>query len=213
MANVIDIVFGLSEPSQIGSITVDATISEDHKFTNRVTDFPIEDNAFISDHVIQVPEQLTLKGFITNSPIEYASGLRSGIKPERVNDAFIGLMQIAGYDYPLQPASPSVVRNSAKLVSVVTGLRSYDNMIVSSLSVPRNDKTGNSMEFTITLKHVNETKVEVETVLDQSKISDQIYGAKKQGAKKVNEGVEKVVEIQEESIIRKGLVELINAGK
>ena len=57
------------EPQGINQLVIDAVIRIDHEYTNRPTEYPIEDGAIISDHIRQSPERLTLEIVTTNSPI------------------------------------------------------------------------------------------------------------------------------------------------
>lgn len=194
----IELLFGIKEPGQIGSITLDATISDAHIFRNRVTDFPIESGSYISDHAIQEPERLTIIGFITNSPIQYLGGIRAIGDEERIFAGLAELMSIAGYEYPLQPGSPAAVPNIIKRIDIVTGLRSYSDMVMTDLNIPRDSKTGESLRFNATFKRLRITESQLAIVLDEAKINDQIAArAKEQGATKKDIGVEKAVDVEE----------------
>ena len=59
---------GQVQDAQNGSsiVTFDTTISEDHKFTSRVTFFPIESGTIVSDHIINQPDVVTISGFVTD---------------------------------------------------------------------------------------------------------------------------------------------------
>jgi len=163
----VTLLFGRTRKGQITSkvykaLILDAVLSEDHQFNNRVTDFPVEDNSNISDHVLQEPERLTMEGFVTNSPIEFFGDLSDQTgdlslnrPPDRVNDAFLALMQFCGYDYPIQEGTKSRVKNPIATVDLVTGLRSYSDMILEKLNVPRNKELGDALKFTAVFKKVN----------------------------------------------------------
>lgn len=57
-------------PSQLGQITFDVILSEEHERGAIVTDHPVEQGINVADHVRPLPDRLTLEGFTSNSPID-----------------------------------------------------------------------------------------------------------------------------------------------
>lgn len=133
--------------AQIEELVLDASLSEDHSFTSRVSQFPIESGATISDHIFNEPAQVTLTGIVSNSPI---LGEGSVIEPNRAESAFATLMNI---------------RLRRQPVTIVTGLNVYFNMVMTSLQVPRT--AYDALEFTASFTQitlVSTTRVEVQNV-------------------------------------------------
>lgn len=116
----------------IGSLTIEATLSENHEARSQVTQQPVELGSNISDHIINEPDRVSITGFISNTPV--AGGFSN-----RAQDAFEALYAI---------------RDAKELVTVVTGYRVYNNMAISSISIPRDQFTGESIRFTVELIEV-----------------------------------------------------------
>lgn len=108
-------------------IELDASLEENHTYTSKVTQFPIETGATISDFVYNEPIKVSIQGFITNNP------LNNEQDSLRVNTAFVNLLKI---------------RDSRATVDLITGLTIYSNMVMQSLSIPRNAKIGDTLHFT-----------------------------------------------------------------
>lgn len=173
MSRGVNVLFG-RKAGIIGELQLDATISESHDYTNEVTQFPIEQGADIADHVKIKPEEITIDGFVTNSPltilfediseivkvksgeVEVKSTSREGTvnKVELARDILLKISgrQIQGKDTPPQ------------IVDIITGLRVYTGMMLTSLSIPRNAKTGQAMLFTARFMKVITVQSETVTI-------------------------------------------------
>ena len=68
----VSLVFKTTKAS-IGSLELDASVTETHSAEVDVTDHPIESGANISDHVRPRAEVLTIEGLVTNSPLPVKS--------------------------------------------------------------------------------------------------------------------------------------------
>jgi hypothetical protein len=131
---VLSILFGKKyAQSNIGGVVLDATLSEDHTYNSRVTSYPIENGKIISDHIINDPETVQITGIVTDTPLSILSSFNRSIS------AFNRLIQI---------------HNNRERVTVVTGIKVYTNMVMTSLQVPRNVQTGQSLTFVIELQKV-----------------------------------------------------------
>lgn len=128
----------------IGSIQIDATISEDHNYSNDVTDHPIETGASISDTIIQKPFTLSMECIVSASPL---SDKVTDSTPQRVDRTYGSLARLA---------------QSKSLVTVVTAVKTYSNMAISSLSVPRSKDDGNSLRFNVTFKQVRIVSAQID---------------------------------------------------
>lgn len=122
-------------PTQIGFLTLDVTVEEEHNFDADVTEFPIEDGAIITDHVRLNPRRVTITGFVTDTPL---SSLGLSLGRSRSASAFFLLETM------WQARIPFVV---------VSQLHVYRNMVIESLSVPKTREE--AVRFTCTLKEVN----------------------------------------------------------
>ena len=184
----VNLILGRVSPGQIGSLLLDATIREQHSYRNRVSNYPVEETSFISDHVQREPERITIDGFITQTPVAYLGGALSTLTSKafgwdsqkdtafrttnRIQEAFTELLKMAGYDYPVQEGTGAVTKNPVQLIDVVTGLRSYTNMVITDLNIPRDSNTGHTLRFTLTLQKLVLTESLFTTVTPEEKIAD-----------------------------------------
>lgn len=138
--------------AKIDTIELDAAISESHVGEVDVTEHPIEQGADIADHARPKPDTLNIEGLVSNTPINSSQTQRAaqsqGLASEEVIQGQPGMAESA-YNKLL------FLKANGKLITVVTGLRTYTNMVLKSLSVPVDAKTGDALKFTAQLKQVN----------------------------------------------------------
>lgn len=168
------------EPAEIGELVLDVAISESHQYRSEVTQFPIEAGGDIADHIINKPVELTVVGFITNSPVKIFGGVLENLAsdrvaiPNRVQSAFTLL---------------SDMRDLKKTFTVVTGLKVYLGMFFKSLSFPRDRATGDTLRFTAVLTKI--TTAASRTVVRQNLdpgTTEAKENTKDLGAEKVDRG-------------------------
>lgn len=125
----------VAEGPTIGTnlITFDTMVAEEHKFTSRVTYYPIERGTIVSDHIFNQPETVVLSGLITDTPLNIFAQFNRSVA------AFNTLIQIF---------------ERRQIVDIVTGIKVYRNMAITSLDVPRTVKTGQTLTFHIQLQKV-----------------------------------------------------------
>lgn len=128
----------------IGELTLDATFSELHEYSGQVTRHPIEDGSQISDHVTLEPFTLRMECFITNTPASIlgaVGGAVSGITGDTpVSEAYAKLVEM---------------REAREVVTVVTGLQVYSDMMIERVSIPRARGQKNSLAFSVVLVQVS----------------------------------------------------------
>lgn len=148
----------------IDSIAIQATLEETGTDLVTVTDHPVEAGAEISDHAYYRPAELTMRcgwsNSNTSSLISAVSSLFSGG----------GVSQFAG----LSGSSPAVsgggmsvsdyvsgiysqllsLQQSLQPFTVVTSIRQYTNMMLTSLAVTRDQRTSQALMVTATLRQV-----------------------------------------------------------
>lgn len=123
-----------ANPVKIGSITLDACTAEEHSSEVELTDHPVEKGADISDHRRPKPKTLKLTGIVSNTPLEYLS-----LNNKRAENAWDALNELQAGE---------------ELITVVTTLQNYDDMVITRISVPRDAARGNVIEVTIELREL-----------------------------------------------------------
>ena len=133
--------------AKIDTIVLDASITENHVYTSKVTQFPVETGVTISDHIYNEPDRLTLEGLVTNFPLPLA-------KPEIYTRAFTsstqGQLRYSDDAYIKLMA----IRNNKALITIVTRLKHYTNMAILSINIPRDHTTQEALKFTIEFQKV-----------------------------------------------------------
>ncbi|MCK5609856.1 hypothetical protein KAR91_48740 [Candidatus Pacearchaeota archaeon] len=191
-------------PGSIGALTLDVTISVNHQFNSKVTQYSIETGGNVSDHIVNDPVVLNMVGFITNSPIKIVEGVLERVTsnritiPNRVQSAFTLLTDM---------------REVKETFTVVTGLKVYHLMFFKSLSFPRNNGTGDTLRFTAVLTRIIQAtsrKVVVQN-LDPG-TTEAKEGTKDLAAEKVDKGAQTVTESTEEETTRVSILKQIVTG-
>ncbi len=142
--------------TQVGGLTLDAAVEITHSAEVEVTDHAVEVGANISDHARPKPITLTIDGLISNTPVSLEQAKR--------------VRQLTGFEFVSTAPSESKTRSpgyaeqafsllenlrtQGALLSVVTPMRSYDNLVITSLSVPQSARTGEALSFKLSLKQI-----------------------------------------------------------
>lgn len=135
--SVLNILFGNRTPagfslSGLVEFSADLTIEELHERDATVTEHPVESGASVTDHVFLSPERLRLEGFVTDAGVAVLAS-----DPGRTQSAFDTLDRAWASREP---------------VTVVTGYRTYQDMVITRLVLPRSRPE--SMRFTIEMQHI-----------------------------------------------------------
>jgi hypothetical protein len=184
---IVDLIFNNVTTGKIGNLSLDVTLRDQVTFRNEVTEFPIEDGSVITDNVIRKPDNITIEGKVSDSPLmmnlkegvtAYTDSFSSGQLGKnllntgsRTEQALTELLRIVGRPYPIGVNSPISRTVVPVVVTVVTGLLVYNNMVVTSLTIPRDAKTGRALSFSIELtniKKVTASRVTIDHPISQT---------------------------------------------
>ena len=172
----LSLLFGRAEPTtisgnlSIGEIELDASLSESHQFDSEVTQYPVEDGSVITDHIQNRPDKLTINGFVSNTPVRLFSSVA------------IDLVRTSGNSGRFDALER--IHRERVLVDIVTPLKSYTDMAMESLTVPRNAAIGDTLEFSATFIKVVKVSSELvtgENLLDVNGAQDQASSTKDAG--------------------------------
>lgn len=128
--------------ASIGRVMLDATIREQHTFSNTKTSRPIESGARMSDHVQTALPRVTVDGIVSLATPSPSATL-----------LFAGLFSVQSRTYTgLTHAEivPALIKihNDREPVDVWTSLGLYRDMVMLSLVFPRDADTRTSTLFT-----------------------------------------------------------------
>jgi hypothetical protein len=131
----------------INGFQIDAFVTEDHHSQVHVTEFPVEDGSSINDNTVEMPDEFTITGVI--GPIAVTSTTNSLSSPFRVQTA-------DQYLYGL--------KHSRQLLTVVSGLRVYNDMIITDYRVNRNKDNGKGLVFDMIFKQIIYVTSQIATI-------------------------------------------------
>lgn len=139
-------VLALPAASKIGDIEVETTLEETHTDTLHVTEHPVEAGAAIADHSYKKPAELVLRCGWSNASLKALFGIISGFfaggtmrKADYVSGIYSQLLKL---------------QEDREPISIATGLRQYDNMLITGLQVQRDQKTSQIIMVTATCREV-----------------------------------------------------------
>jgi len=146
-----DIAFQYQIPQKmIGTFVVDVFMEEHYKFSNSVTDIPVEEGSNIADNIIEDQDVISIEAFIGNTAFEVISidgnsisNLQAPDRMARVRQAYQELKKLA---------------KSKQLLDVVLGLETFTNMAITSFSIDRDAETGANLPFSMEFKKIKVVK-------------------------------------------------------
>ncbi len=109
-------------------IQIDATPTEQHGHALQVTEHPVESGSEITDHARIKADSLTLDGcFSDGADVGHSSDIYERLR---------------------------LLQDDAVLLTVITSLRVYENMILENISTPRTASSGGGLRFTAVFKQI-----------------------------------------------------------
>lgn len=152
-------------------IEFDASVREEHIAEVEVTEHPVESGIAVTDHARPKPLEITIEGVITNTPLNRQQtlsttgrGVRQVMTTVRGNqisellDTSTLSDAVQGQPGRAENAYKKLcdLRDNPQIVVVVTALKTYQNMIMTSLRVPRDAETGDILRFEARFKEVRQ---------------------------------------------------------
>jgi len=151
---------------RIGLLIPSVVESEKHSDTLEITEHPVEkpattsNSGFIADHAYKRPSEVTMEcgfagggsllDFVNTSSI----GLKLGLSPQ---ETYQELLDLQASRVPFD---------------VVTGKRTYNNMLVRAIEVMTDKTSENVLKCTLTLREVIMTQTQTVSVADKSEMQD-----------------------------------------
>lgn len=135
----------------LGNIEIDAVLDEAHDWQADATMNPVEDGSPVTDHIIEQPDKLKIRGFVSETPLVASESVRGAISTpwgESLTQPVFDLLR-------------DLIK-AREAVTVYTKYHIYDDMILTNLNIPRSAATGEAIEFTAEFVHIR--KVATQTV-------------------------------------------------
>lgn len=152
----------------IDDFLIDCAVSETHNFESDVTEYPVESGSDITDNVRPKPITIEMECLVSNTPIGVMQSFRQNLLPPSDDGGSTGTKpSVAAYE-KLQ-----LIRNRRKPVTIRTSLRTYENMVLKTLTIPRSGKSGDDLLFTVVFQQVemvnNKRSIRVSTPIGNGK--------------------------------------------
>lgn len=168
----------LDPAGAVGQLHFDAVLSEDHERTTLVTDHNVEQGINIVDHVRPNPDRLTLEVFISETPVEsndfqLLSLVLDLPQPDGGGNVFGQAPGVISGGFPPQQISATTyqtsndfhyvqdaynqlttLRDTATLLSIATPKQFYSNMILETIRLRRDPRSGTSGYFTLEFRQI-----------------------------------------------------------
>lgn len=139
---------GFCRPGLLGgtgtvALELDAIITETPEYVSTPTKNQVETGADVTDHVALEPEKVTIEGLITNTPVNYLKTIGGLFTGDLFSDPSSRAFEFIKKLY-----------DDREPFDFVGTLKVYKNMVITSLKVPREPKTGRALSFTMTLEQI-----------------------------------------------------------
>lgn len=143
-------------PVFVDGYEIDAAFSEDHTLDADVTEYPVE-RRFKNENFRAKPRQYLLEGVVSNSPFGPLADRRNQL--EVINGESFAL--------PMDEALAKLedIHSKGEPVTVQTTLKTYTNMVLKTISIPRSIREGKALRFIATFIQIEIATNERSTVI------------------------------------------------
>jgi len=189
----------------LGDIQLDAVINESYSMPVEVTQNPVELGANISDHKRVLPAIYTIEAVVTNTPIGLAgfTGVIGRITDE-VSNLFGDSTGTGSTRLNLAFSSLEKLREDTETLTLQTGLREFENMVMVGLDINQDKTTSKALFFTAVFNEVIMPESEI-TEISKEQLLD--IKTKSQFATSTNKGKQNL-ETGDEGILSSGAKKL-----
>lgn len=141
----------LFSPRNIGGFVANVTIEEQHVDRLAVTEHPVEQGAAITDHAYKQPARLTIRAGWSNSSPE---ALGNPFYIQTIYQSFIALQA------------------SRQVFDIITGKRTYTNMLIETLIETTDKEHENAMMLVLECKEIIMVNTQTVTVPPAANMSN-----------------------------------------
>ena len=146
-----------------GGISLDVTLEEIHAYNSQTSQYPVQSGSTVIDNVIKTPTVVRMRCIVSDSSIStYQTFVEDvGRDLNRLTAGNIGLRSITTLE--------ALIRLQEERIPtvLVTGIRVYQNMILTNMKLPRSRDTGRALIFELEFTEVMLATVSVSKDLFQ----------------------------------------------
>lgn len=136
---------GATDYVMINGFLIDCALKENHTFDSDVTEYPVESGGKITDNILPRPITVEIEGLVTNTPLGPIATTRE------TQGATLNLTSTSPADMMYEFFMR--LRDDRKTFPIQTSLRTYNNMALKGLNIPRGDHM-NDIKFTATFQQI-----------------------------------------------------------
>ena len=137
--------------NQYGNIELDAMLDESHEWSAEATSNPVEEGAPVTDHVIEQADKLSIRGVVTDAPLNASSSILGFIGGGSADNKTQSVFDLL-----------NTLIKKREVLTVYTKHKTYDDMVLISVTIPRSASVGEAVEFRAEFIHIR--KVATQTV-------------------------------------------------
>ena len=137
--------------NQYGNIELDAVLDESHEWSAEATSNPVEEGAPVTDHVIEQADKLSIRGVVTDAPLNASSSILG----------FIGGGSADNKTQTVFDLLDTLIKKR-EVLTVYTKHKTYSDMVLTNVTIPRSASVGEAIEFRAEFIHIR--KVATQTV-------------------------------------------------
>jgi hypothetical protein len=166
--------------SKVGDLYIDAIIDETINLKNTITKVPIETGSSITDHVFKEQVEVKMVGYITDTPIKFFGIFETPLQKNSLSSMLDTARSLVDFTNTKTPTRQAYfllekMRNEAIPISVITELKSFKNMMIANIEVPKTPDTRGLLKFTIDLVQVQFASV-ANTSLNSNELNRSLNG-------------------------------------
>ena len=151
---------GLREEGATAFVLIcDAVLGEEYGFRSEITDNPLEDGAAVNDHILVKPDEITLRGVVSQAlmtPLEGANSSAEVHYGDQVAKVSLSRPYDSNEKDRAQEAFDTLDRlhKFKVLLTVVLGYKIYYDMAISRVSISKQALGGKVLRFDASFKPI-----------------------------------------------------------
>lgn len=150
---------GLDTASQV-LLTLDACLSQEHEYKNKISSYPVETGLDITDHVQQEPDTVKIEGLVSEDEYVIESTGTKVLDAYRVLLAVAGREAVQGINSYVKNEYPNPI-----MVDIITErYRVFTDMVCESIQFPFTVNTGESISFAASFRKIRKADVNLALV-------------------------------------------------
>jgi hypothetical protein len=160
------VAFLLGNQRKIDTIVPDVVITEHHVDRMQITQHPVIKGAPVSDHAFMLPKTVTMQCGFSNSNVLQAamSGFSSGGGFSDIGGGLLGAgtgllgsfteQRVKDIYDKLRAIQEKATKTGGSTIKVMTGKRSYENMMISEISVTTDRHSEFALFITVSMQEI-----------------------------------------------------------